>query len=112
MNGSVPAVVQLHLSPEDICCVDSSLNCIASSQEVDLGEGNTPGGRCFLAFTGFFSYLMLIAFDNNSNDGKEFRMEILFQPLPALDSVCKNFSHCQFCELSNGKTVSFFFFLR
>lgn len=54
MNGSVPAVVQLHLSPEDICCVDSSLNCIASSQEVDLGEGNTPGGRCFLAFTVFF----------------------------------------------------------
>lgn len=45
-----------------------------------------------LAFTVFFSYLMFIAFDNNSNDGKEFRMEILFQPLPALDSVCKLFS--------------------
>lgn len=66
----------------------------------------------FFGIYWFFSYLMLIAFDNNSNDGKEFRMEILFQPLPALDSVCKNFSHCQFCELSNGKTVSFFFFLR
>lgn len=49
-------------------------------------EGGGFGIYCF------FSYLMFIAFDNNSNDGKEFRMEILFQPLPALDSVCKLFS--------------------
>lgn len=58
---------------------------------------------------GIYCFFQLVAFDNNSNDGKEFRMEILFQPLPALDSVCKNFSYCQSCELSNRKTVSFIY---
>lgn len=53
---------------------------------------------------------MFIAFDKNSSDRKEFRMEIVFQPLPALDSFCKSLSHCKSFELSNGNSVSFFFF--
>lgn len=81
------------------------------------GEGNTRffqyGERCFwyiLFFFFSFPFLVFIAFDKNSSDRKEFRMEIIFQPLPALDSFCKTFSNCQSFELSNGNSVSFFFF--
>lgn len=70
-------------------------------------ERDVFGIYCF-----FFSFpfLVFIAFDKNSSDRKEFRMEIIFQPLPALDSFCKTFSNCQSFELSNGNSVSFFFF--
>jgi len=38
----------------------------------------------------FFLFLMFIAFYNNSNDRKEFRMQIIFQSLPALHLLCRN----------------------
>lgn len=49
-----------------------------------------------------------MAFCYDSSYRKEFRMEIIFQPLPALDLVGRNFTHCQSCGLSNGNTLYVF----